>query len=219
MFWQLGRGESQKGLKMDTIEINMLAYKRGDDGGLTALEMPGDPVECFGVYVMEYDGDDNEELEDHDFPTIEEASAKFAEMLVKYPGADENVYAMPRGGPDETDARLSMVQSCSSYNWTETAAEIAKLAVGADAIELAGCRDVGDFVERCDNEQADFFSVYFHFSPEWENDPNQMRGAMIIADRDTLAEARAFADEQAARWSLPVNDFAIAKASGQAVQS
>lgn len=98
---------------MNTIEINMLAYKRAEDGGLTALELPGDPVECFGVYVMEYvDGfeEENEELEDHDFATIEEASAKFAELLIKYPGADENVYAMPHGH-DETDARLATVQS------------------------------------------------------------------------------------------------------------
>lgn len=95
---------------MTSIEINMLAYKRSPDGGLTALELPTDPVECFGVYVMEYDGCDNEELEDHDFATVEEASAKFAEMLIKYPGADENIYSMPHG-VEETDCRLSMVQS------------------------------------------------------------------------------------------------------------
>lgn len=98
----------------------------------------------------------------------------------------------------------------TGFNWTDTAAEIAQLAASADAIELAGCREVADMVERCDDQAADFYSVYFHFTPEWDNDPNGMRGMMCVADRGTLAEARAFADEQAARWSLPINDFASA---------
>lgn len=98
-----------------------------------------------------------------------------------------------------------------SYKWTDTDAEIARLAgYGPDGLELAGCREVGDGVERCDDEQADFYSAYFHFTPQPEADQSAHRGAFCIADRDTLDEARAFAEEQAARWSLPVNDFVSA---------
>ncbi|QZP06770.1 hypothetical protein [Caenibius sp. WL] len=96
-----------------------------------------------------------------------------------------------------------------SYNWTETDGEIATLALTADALEIAGCRDLGDFTERCDGERADMFSVYFHFTPI---SPNDLQGAVCIADRDTLDEARALARELAERHELPVHDFARAGA-------
>ncbi|KPL67385.1 hypothetical protein SZ64_04260 [Erythrobacter sp. SG61-1L] len=93
------------------------------------------------------------------------------------------------------------------YNWTEEEAEIARLGAIADAIEVAGCRDLGDGVERCDGEPGDMWSVYFHFTPEWANDPNELRGAMCIADRNTLKEAESYAAQLAARFTLPVNLF------------
>lgn len=98
---------------MNNIEINMLAYKRSEDGGLTALESPSDPIESFGVYVMEYATDENspnEELEDHDCKTFAEANAKFEEMRAKYPDADENIYSIPHSVTDTIDD-LSAVQS------------------------------------------------------------------------------------------------------------
>lgn len=95
-----------------------------------------------------------------------------------------------------------------SYHWTETADEIASLGPKADALELAGCRDLGDAVERCDDEAANFYSVYFHFPHHWENDPNGLAGAICIADRDTLEDAKAYADELASRYGLKVNNFA-----------
>lgn len=97
----------------------------------------------------------------------------------------------------------------AQYHWTEESAEIERLGAMADAVEVAGCRSLdGVDIERCDSEQADLFSVYFHFTPEWENDPNDLAGAMCVADRNTLEEARAFAANLAARFGLPVNDFA-----------
>lgn len=95
-----------------------------------------------------------------------------------------------------------------SYHWTEETADIAALGATADAIEVAGCRDLGDSIERCDGESADLFSVYFHFSPEWSADPNELRGALCIADRDQVDEARAFASELAQRFDLAIHDYA-----------
>lgn len=95
------------------------------------------------------------------------------------------------------------------YHWTDDAAEIAELGAKADAIEVAGCRDLGDGAERCDGEPgADMWSVYFHFSPEWSNDPNELLGALCIADRDSVQEARDFAAGLAALWGIPVHDYA-----------
>lgn len=95
-----------------------------------------------------------------------------------------------------------------AYHWTDNAAEIEALAKQADAIEVAGCADYGDVIERCDGEPADFYSVYFHFTPKWDNDPNGLQGAMCIADRDTVGEARALAVVLGAQYLLPVNDYA-----------
>lgn len=96
----------------------------------------------------------------------------------------------------------------STYHWTEEATEIATLAKRADAIEIAGCTDDGDTTERVsDGDGADFWSVYFHFTPEWQGDPNGLAGAMCIADRDTLEEARAYAAELSALYSLPVGEY------------
>ena len=96
--------------------------------------------------------------------------------------------------------------------WTETDDEIASLASKADAVEVAACIDEGSAIERtCSADPADLCSVYLHFTPEWTGDPNGLGGAICIADRDTLAQARAFALEVATRGRtggpLPVNDY------------
>lgn len=103
-----------------------------------------------------------------------------------------------------------------SYHWTEDAAEIASLAPMADAIEVAGCVDAGDCVERCDGEESDMFSVYLHFTPEWPSDPNGLAGALCIADRNTLAEALAFAAELSAAYGLAINNFASSNSTDPA---
>lgn len=97
-----------------------------------------------------------------------------------------------------------------SYRWTTEEAEIAELGKTADAIEIAPCSDLGDSVERCDGGggPVHMWSVYYHFSPEWKDDPNELRGAFCIADRDTLEEAEAFARELSERFGgLPINLF------------
>lgn len=96
-----------------------------------------------------------------------------------------------------------------SYAWTDDACEIDALLPLADAIEIAGCIDDGTNVERInDATMANFFAVYLHFTPDWDRDPT---GAICIADRDTLAEARQFAGSlaKAARAETPltINDF------------
>lgn len=96
----------------------------------------------------------------------------------------------------------------ATYHWTEESAEIEALAKQADAIEIAGCTDDGDSTERVSNgEGAHFWSVYFHFTPEWPHDPNNLVGAMCIADRDTLEQARAYAAELSAAHGLSVKEF------------
>ena len=96
----------------------------------------------------------------------------------------------------------------SAYHWTESKAEIARLIGLADALEIAPCRDCGSGeIERCDGDKADLFSVYFHFTPDWDGDPNELAGALCIADRATLAEAQNFADALSQRSGLPINDF------------
>lgn len=95
------------------------------------------------------------------------------------------------------------------YHWTDTPGEIARLGALADAVELSGCADLGDAVERCDGAAgADLWSVYYHFpAPPDDAPPDALRGALCIADRDTPADARAFADELAKRFNIPVHDF------------
>jgi hypothetical protein len=98
-----------------------------------------------------------------------------------------------------------------TYRWTDRATAIAEIARRSDGIEIAACRDLGEATERLDPhdpEPADFYSVYLHFDPEWDDDPNGLRGAVCIADRQTLREALDFAEDLAARWSLPVTNFA-----------
>lgn len=96
----------------------------------------------------------------------------------------------------------------ATYDWTEEGAEIARLASQADAIEIAGCTDDGDTTERVsDGVGADFWSVYFHFTPEWPADPNGLAGAMCIADRDTLEQARAYAAKLSAAHGLTVTEY------------
>lgn len=93
------------------------------------------------------------------------------------------------------------------HHWTEEAGELERLGHLADAIELAGCVDLGDAVERCDGGGADLWSVYFHFPAPPGPDPDALRGVLCIADRDTIKEARAYGQELAARFALPVHDF------------
>lgn len=96
----------------------------------------------------------------------------------------------------------------ATYEWTEESAELARLASQADAIEIAGCTDDGDATERVsDGVGADFWSVYFHFTPEWPADPNELAGAMCIADRDTLEQARTYAAELSAAHGLPIGEY------------
>lgn len=95
-----------------------------------------------------------------------------------------------------------------SYHWTLEVAEIAEQVQHSDSIEIAACVNVGDDIERTTDGPADFYSVYLQSDPKWHDDPSGNEGAFCIADRDTLDEARAFAAELAARWSLPINDFA-----------
>ncbi|WP_147395499.1 hypothetical protein [Altericroceibacterium spongiae] len=90
-------------------------------------------------------------------------------------------------------------------NWTETDAELTYLGKLADAIEVAGCVQFDDCVERVDNKDAQFYSVYFHYTPEWPGDPTGLAGAMCIADRNTLYEAKSFAQELANHFELPIN--------------
>lgn len=94
-----------------------------------------------------------------------------------------------------------------AYHWTENADEIVTLAPLADALEIAPCRDLGDCVERCDgdSQDADMWSIYFHFTPIWKADPNDLQSAPCIADRDTREEAEAFAEELGAKLKLPIN--------------
>ena len=99
-----------------------------------------------------------------------------------------------------------------SYAWTDDACEIDALLPLADAIEIAGCTDDGTNVERInDATMANFFAVYLHFTPGWDRDPTGAAGAICIADRDTLAEARQFAGSLAmvarAATPLTINDF------------
>lgn len=95
-----------------------------------------------------------------------------------------------------------------SHHWTESADEIDSLAKRADAIEWSGCMISGGDVERCDNgESPDFFSVFLHFTPQWDRDPNALAGALCIADRDTMTDALAFADDLAKRYGLPIYDY------------
>ncbi|MES2903305.1 MAG: hypothetical protein V4696_03890 [Pseudomonadota bacterium] len=87
---------------------------------------------------------------------------------------------------------------------------IAGLAT-ADALEIAGCVDLGDCVERVaemgersgervdDQPGATFWSVYI-----WR----EGQGADCIADRSTAEEARAFAAKIAAERKLPIHDWA-----------
>ena len=72
----------------------------------------------------------------------------------------------------------------ATYHWTEESAEIEVLAKQADAIEIAGCTDDGDITERVsDGVGADFWSVYFHFTPEWPADPNGLAAAKALAEK------------------------------------
>lgn len=83
-----------------------------------------------------------------------------------------------------------------SYHWDAEEIDWA----GVDALEIAGCADLGDAVERVeDADEADLFSVYVHRPGE---------GAECIADRDTLEAAVALAERLAAdRGGLTVHHF------------
>lgn len=91
-----------------------------------------------------------------------------------------------------------------SYHWTDDAANIARLANAADAIELAACIDTGNGIEQAEGLAPDLYSVYFHFPA----DRGELTGADCIADRDSYAAARHFADMLANRHGLPVHDYA-----------
>ncbi|AMB85583.1 hypothetical protein AWM79_09850 [Pseudomonas agarici] len=67
-----------------------------------------------------------------------------------------------------------------------------------------GCREVEGAVEHCDDGVGDFYSVYLHFDPEWQDDPIGLHGVTCIADCPTFREALDFAEEQAARWLFSI---------------
>lgn len=97
----------------------------------------------------------------------------------------------------------------SLVQWTECEAEIARLGALADAIEIAACIENGGYMERVDSaDGADVVSVYLHFpAPGPGASPDALCGVLCVSDRFTVADAKAHADELAARFSLPIHDF------------
>ncbi|WP_417615258.1 hypothetical protein [Parasphingorhabdus sp.] len=90
----------------------------------------------------------------------------------------------------------------SGHHWTDTAANIDRVARLADKIEIEACCDADGVIERCDPEQAELYSVYFHYAPHGE--PDALQGVECIADRGSEGEARALAVTLSAQFGLPV---------------
>lgn len=125
---------------------------------------------------------------------------------------DDMFEEMERQGMEfsRADWRIKEMQplgQAEANHWTEEPAQIEALAKLADAIELAPCRTDGADTEQCSAEQAQFFSVYLHFSPDNDSDPNTMRGSLCIADRPNIEDAREWATKLAENTDLPINDF------------
>ena len=83
----------------------------------------------------------------------------------------------------------------TNQTWTDTTFDPA----GVDAVEIAGCIDLGDAIERVDSgDGATLFSVYVHRTGQ---------GAECVADRNTAEEARAYGERLAGRLGVPVVDL------------
>lgn len=94
-----------------------------------------------------------------------------------------------------------------SYHWTNDETETLHVANEAGWIELAGVIDDGADCERVPFDQAHFFSVYVGGTDRWEEDPTGLYGALCVANRDTLPEARAYAESLASRFALEIREF------------
>ena len=107
-------------------------------------------------------------------------------------------------------SKLAMKPRPKSYYWTDQRIDWK----GVDCIEVAGCIDLGDSIERAmgqaDGEREDghpspdFYSVYIHKPHDW---PGWEGGVQCIADRNTHREAIGLARTFGRLYSVPVSDY------------
>jgi len=58
------------------------------------------------------------------------------------------------------------------------------------AIEMHPCKDYGDHVEQCKAKEADFFSVFLHYEPDYQKN---IGGLDCVADFEHAWQARRYA--------------------------